>query len=77
MPSPEPSCVNKTADWRLKILQNGLYLIYGQVVPNTAYNGLSPFEVQLRKNEDPIQALNQQLYDPECRRGHLISTLEM
>uniref|UniRef100_A0AAA9TDR7 Tumor necrosis factor ligand superfamily member 18 n=1 Tax=Bos taurus TaxID=9913 RepID=A0AAA9TDR7_BOVIN len=57
MPSPEPSCVNKTADWRLKILQNGLYLIYGQVAPNTAYKGRAPFEVQLRKNEDPIQAL--------------------
>ncbi|TKC38508.1 hypothetical protein EI555_019084, partial [Monodon monoceros] len=57
MPSPEPSCVNKTADWRLKILQNGLYLIYGQVAPNTAYKGRAPFEVLLRKNEDPIQAL--------------------
>ena len=49
--------MNKTADWRLKILQNGLYLIYGQVAPNTAYKGRAPFEVQLRKNEDPIQAL--------------------
>uniref|UniRef100_A0A4X1UGV8 Tumor necrosis factor ligand superfamily member 18 n=1 Tax=Sus scrofa TaxID=9823 RepID=A0A4X1UGV8_PIG len=57
MPSPEPSCVNKTDDWRLKILQNGLYLIYGQVAPNTAYKGQAPFEVLLRRNEDPIQSL--------------------
>nr|XP_058928850.1 tumor necrosis factor ligand superfamily member 18 [Kogia breviceps] len=57
MPSPEPSCVNKTADWRLKILQNRLYLIYGQVAPNRAYKGRAPFEVLLCKNEDPIQAL--------------------
>ncbi|XP_031544628.1 tumor necrosis factor ligand superfamily member 18 isoform X1 [Vicugna pacos] len=57
MASPEPSCVNKTADWRLKILQNGLYLIYGQVAPNTAYKGHAPFEVLLRRNGDTIQAL--------------------
>ncbi|XP_036774367.2 tumor necrosis factor ligand superfamily member 18 [Manis pentadactyla] len=57
MTSPKPPCVNETADWKLKILQNGLYLIYGQVAPNTTYKEPAPFEVQLRKNKDVIQVL--------------------
>uniref|UniRef100_A0A9L0IJY1 Tumor necrosis factor ligand superfamily member 18 n=2 Tax=Equus asinus TaxID=9793 RepID=A0A9L0IJY1_EQUAS len=57
MTSPEPPCVNEIADWQLRILQNGLYLIYGQVDPNTAYEGAAPFEVRLYKNEDIIQTL--------------------
>lgn len=57
MTSPEPPCVNEIADWQLRILQNGLYLIYGQVDPNTAYKGVAPFEVRLYKNEDIIQTL--------------------
>ncbi|XP_025856861.1 tumor necrosis factor ligand superfamily member 18 [Vulpes vulpes] len=54
---PKLPCVNKTADEKLEILQNGLYLIYGQVAPNTAYKEPAPFEVRLYKNEDIIQAL--------------------
>uniref|UniRef100_A0A8D2DMJ7 Tumor necrosis factor ligand superfamily member 18 n=1 Tax=Sciurus vulgaris TaxID=55149 RepID=A0A8D2DMJ7_SCIVU len=54
---PEPSCMNKTSDWKLTVLQNGLYLIYGQVVFDTTYNGVAPLEVQLRKNKDAIQTL--------------------
>ncbi|KAK2507588.1 hypothetical protein MC885_007284 [Smutsia gigantea] len=57
MTSPEPPCVNETADWKLKILQNGLYLIYGQVAPNTTYKEPAPFEVRLCKNKDVIQTL--------------------
>ncbi|KAF5916630.1 hypothetical protein HPG69_005425 [Diceros bicornis minor] len=57
MASPEPPCVNKVADWKLRILQNGLYLIYGQVDPNTTYKEVAPFEVRLCKNEDIIQTL--------------------
>ncbi|XP_007525275.1 tumor necrosis factor ligand superfamily member 18 [Erinaceus europaeus] len=57
MTSPESPCVNKVADWELKILQNGLYLIYGQVAPNTTYKELAPFEVRLRKNQNIIQTV--------------------
>ncbi|XP_004425089.1 PREDICTED: tumor necrosis factor ligand superfamily member 18 [Ceratotherium simum simum] len=57
MASPEPPCVHKVADWKLRILQNGLYLIYGQVDPNTTYKEVAPFEVRLCKNEDIIQTL--------------------
>ncbi|ELW70912.1 Tumor necrosis factor ligand superfamily member 18 [Tupaia chinensis] len=55
--SPDPPCVNETSDWKLKILQKGLYLIYGQVAPNVTYKGPAPFEVQLRRNNDIIQTL--------------------
>ncbi|XP_008054639.1 tumor necrosis factor ligand superfamily member 18 [Carlito syrichta] len=61
MASPEPPCVNKISDWKLKILQSGLYLIFGQMAPNATYNGVAPFEVQLRKNEDIIQTLTNNL----------------
>ncbi|KAM5144839.1 tumor necrosis factor ligand superfamily member 18 [Callospermophilus lateralis] len=57
MVPPEPSCMNKTSDWKLTILKNGLYLIYGQVVFDTTYKGVAPFEVQLRKNKDALQTL--------------------
>lgn len=33
MTSPEPLCVNMTSDGKLGILQDGEYLIYGQVTP--------------------------------------------
>ncbi|KAI5179973.1 Tumor Necrosis Factor Ligand Superfamily Member 18 [Manis pentadactyla] len=48
MTSPKPPCVNETADWKLKILQNGLYLIYGQVAPNTTYKEPAPFEIFIK-----------------------------
>ncbi|XP_008262010.4 tumor necrosis factor ligand superfamily member 18 [Oryctolagus cuniculus] len=57
MESPKPSCVNKISDWKLKILQNGLYIIYGQVAPDPTYKGFAPFEVQLCKNKEAIQTL--------------------
>ncbi|KAI2520445.1 TNFSF18 isoform 1 [Pan troglodytes] len=57
MASSEPPCVNKVSDWKLEILQNGLYLIYGQVAPNANYNDVAPFEVRLYKNKDMIQTL--------------------
>lgn len=57
MASPEPSCVKPIAEWKLKIRQDGLYAIYGQVAPNTTYKEPAPFEVRLRKNESIIQTL--------------------
>ncbi|XP_025259642.1 tumor necrosis factor ligand superfamily member 18 [Theropithecus gelada] len=57
MASSQPPCVNKVSDWKLEILQNGLYLIYGQVAPNANYNDVAPFEVRLYKNKDMIQTL--------------------
>ncbi|KFO28494.1 Tumor necrosis factor ligand superfamily member 18, partial [Fukomys damarensis] len=57
MTSPEPPCMNKISDWELRILQNGLYLTYGQVAFDRTYKGAAPFEVWLRKNEEPIQIL--------------------
>ncbi|KAM6165308.1 tumor necrosis factor ligand superfamily member 18 isoform 2-T2 [Erethizon dorsatum] len=57
MASPEPPCMNKISDWELKILQNGLYLAYGQVAFDRTYKGAAPFEVWLRKNKGPIQVL--------------------
>ncbi|XP_011817714.1 PREDICTED: tumor necrosis factor ligand superfamily member 18 [Colobus angolensis palliatus] len=57
MASSEPPCVSKVSDWKLEILQNGLYLIYGQVAPNANYNDVAPFEVRLYKNKDMIQTL--------------------
>ncbi|XP_066227624.1 tumor necrosis factor ligand superfamily member 18 isoform X1 [Saccopteryx leptura] len=55
-PAQSP-CVSQVADWRLKILEGGLYLIFGQVVPNKTFRGPAPFEVQLRKNKGIMQAL--------------------
>ncbi|KAF6293929.1 TNF superfamily member 18 [Rhinolophus ferrumequinum] len=55
--SHEPPCVDEIADWKLKIRQSGLYLIYVQVAPNTTYNEPAPFEVRLYKNEGIIQTL--------------------
>ncbi|XP_054443530.1 tumor necrosis factor ligand superfamily member 18 isoform X2 [Pteronotus mesoamericanus] len=55
MVSLEPSCVRQIADWKLQILQNGLYLIYGQVAPNTLWKQLAPFDVRLLKNGTIIQ----------------------
>ncbi|XP_012930765.1 tumor necrosis factor ligand superfamily member 18 isoform X1 [Heterocephalus glaber] len=57
MTSPQPPCMNKMSDWKLKILQNGLYLTYGQVSFDSTYAGAAPFEVWLRKNKKPIQIL--------------------
>ncbi|ELK16269.1 tumor necrosis factor ligand superfamily member 18 [Pteropus alecto] len=57
MASAKPSCVKKRADWKLEILEKGLYVIYGQVAPNTSYKEPAPFEVRLRKNENIIQTL--------------------
>lgn len=57
MASPEPSCMKKIADWKVEILRKGLYVIYGQVAPNTTYKEPAPFEVRLRKNESIIQTL--------------------
>ncbi|KAM4860746.1 tumor necrosis factor ligand superfamily member 18 [Thomomys bottae] len=57
MTSPEPPCVNMTSDGKLKVLQNGLYLIFGRVAFDTAYEGFVPLAVQLRKNEDILKTL--------------------
>ncbi|KAM5237691.1 tumor necrosis factor ligand superfamily member 18 [Ctenodactylus gundi] len=57
MASPEPPCMSKVTDWKLKILQNGLYLIYGQVAFDVTYKGAAPFDVRLRKNEANLQIL--------------------
>ncbi|KAM8813339.1 tumor necrosis factor ligand superfamily member 18 [Rhynchonycteris naso] len=57
MRSAQSPCVSQVADWKLKILERGLYLIFGQMVPNKTYRGHAPFEVQLRKNTDIMQAL--------------------
>ncbi|KAL2771287.1 tumor necrosis factor ligand superfamily member 18 [Daubentonia madagascariensis] len=62
MVSAEPPCVNKLSDWKLEILQNGLYLIYGQVAPNATYKGVAPFAVRLCKNEDMIETLTNNSY---------------
>nr|4G4F_A Chain A, Tumor necrosis factor ligand superfamily member 18 [Otolemur garnettii] len=65
MTSRKPPCVNSLPEGKLKILQDGLYLIYGQVAPSTAYKGVAPFAVQLRKNEAMLQTLtsNSTIYD--------------
>ncbi|KAM9613415.1 tumor necrosis factor ligand superfamily member 18 [Trichechus inunguis] len=59
--SSEPLCVavdrDEKSDWKLKILRSGLYVIYGQVAPNTTYKEPAPFAVQLRKNNAIIQTL--------------------
>ncbi|XP_028616963.1 tumor necrosis factor ligand superfamily member 18 [Grammomys surdaster] len=60
MTSPEPHCVNMTSDGMLKILQKGVYLIYGQVIPvDKRYlrNNPAPFVVQILKNNDVLQTL--------------------
>lgn len=57
MASPEPPCVSQIADWQLKILQDGLYSIYGEVAPNKTYKEPAPYEVRLRKNKGIIQVL--------------------
>ncbi|XP_023447762.1 tumor necrosis factor ligand superfamily member 18 [Dasypus novemcinctus] len=55
--SSELTCVNKTSDWKLRILHSGVYLIYGQVAPNATYKETAPFEVRLSKNDDILQSL--------------------
>ncbi|XP_048213775.1 tumor necrosis factor ligand superfamily member 18 [Perognathus longimembris pacificus] len=57
MTSPEPPCVNKTSDGKLKVLQNGLYLIFGRVAFDTTYQGSVPLAIQLRRNEDILETL--------------------
>ncbi|XP_037363898.1 tumor necrosis factor ligand superfamily member 18, partial [Talpa occidentalis] len=57
MTSPESPCVDKIADWKLRILQKGYYIIYGQVAPNTTYQEKARFAVQLLKNKDIIQTV--------------------
>uniref|UniRef100_A0A8C5LNZ4 Tumor necrosis factor ligand superfamily member 18 n=1 Tax=Jaculus jaculus TaxID=51337 RepID=A0A8C5LNZ4_JACJA len=57
MTSPEPLCINTTSDWKLKILQNGLYLIYGEVAFDATYKGWAPFAAQLCKNERVLQTV--------------------
>ncbi|XP_052057217.1 tumor necrosis factor ligand superfamily member 18 [Apodemus sylvaticus] len=59
MTSPEPHCVNMTSDRMLKILQNGMYLFYGEVVPvaKEYREGNAPFLVQIVKNKNVLQIL--------------------
>ncbi|XP_051004211.1 tumor necrosis factor ligand superfamily member 18 [Acomys russatus] len=60
MTSPEPFCVNMTSDGMLKILRNGVYLIYGQVTPVAKEHIKNPasFIVQLvRKDDDVLQTV--------------------
>ncbi|XP_021054774.1 tumor necrosis factor ligand superfamily member 18 isoform X2 [Mus pahari] len=59
MTSPEPHCVNTISDGKLKILQSGRYLIYGQVVPvdKKHIKDKAPFVVQIVKNNDVLQKL--------------------
>ncbi|XP_020010149.1 tumor necrosis factor ligand superfamily member 18 isoform X2 [Castor canadensis] len=57
MASPEPPCMKNTSDGKLKILQNALYSIFGEVVFDPNYKGVAPFAVQLRKNAIIIQSL--------------------
>ncbi|XP_053515375.1 tumor necrosis factor ligand superfamily member 18 isoform X2 [Artibeus jamaicensis] len=57
MVSLEPACVKQVADWKLQILRNGLYSIYGQVAPNTTYKETAPFDVRLRRNKGIIQSI--------------------
>ncbi|XP_069850199.1 tumor necrosis factor ligand superfamily member 18 [Dipodomys merriami] len=57
MTSPEPPCVTVMSGMKLKVLQNGVYLIFGRVVLDRAYEGLAPFAVQLRKNGDILETL--------------------
>lgn len=57
MSSSQSPCVNYTADWKLRILQDGLYLVYAQVAPNETFQDLAPYEVRLLKNQDIIQVI--------------------
>ncbi|KAG8515763.1 Tumor necrosis factor ligand superfamily member 18, partial [Galemys pyrenaicus] len=57
MTSLESRCVVKIADRKLKILQGGSYQINAQVAPNTTYQEIAPFEVQLLKNKDILQTV--------------------
>ncbi|XP_034369204.2 tumor necrosis factor ligand superfamily member 18 [Arvicanthis niloticus] len=59
MTSPEPHCVNMTSDGKLKILQSGVYLIYGQVIPvdKKYIQNRAPFVVQIVKKNDVLQTL--------------------
>ncbi|XP_004613923.1 tumor necrosis factor ligand superfamily member 18 [Sorex araneus] len=55
--SCESPCMNYTDDWKLRILQDGLYLVYAQVAPNTTCQDLAPYEVRLLKNQDIIHVI--------------------
>lgn len=57
MSSCDSPCMNYTEDWTLRILRDGLYLVYGQVAPNTTDQGLAPYEVRLLRNRDIIQVI--------------------
>ncbi|EDM09414.1 rCG46159 [Rattus norvegicus] len=59
MTAPEPHCVNMTSDGMLEILQNGVYLIYGQVIPvdKEYIKDNAPFVVQIVKKNHALQTL--------------------
>ncbi|CAH6789366.1 tumor necrosis factor ligand superfamily member 18 [Phodopus roborovskii] len=58
MTSPEPLCVNMTSDGKLEILQDGVYLIYGQVTPVDKGNiqNSADFIVELVKEGNVLQS---------------------
>lgn len=58
MTSPQPFCVNMTSDGKLEILQDGVYLIYGQVTPVNKEDIKIPvdFIVELVKEGDVLQS---------------------
>ncbi|XP_006867158.1 PREDICTED: tumor necrosis factor ligand superfamily member 18-like [Chrysochloris asiatica] len=57
----EPRCmeldVSEKSEWKVKLFQSGVFVIYSHMVPNSTYNETAPFEVQLRKNSITIQTL--------------------
>ncbi|XP_055963374.1 tumor necrosis factor ligand superfamily member 18 [Sorex fumeus] len=55
--SCESPCMNYTDDWKLRILQDGLYLVFAQVAPNTTYQEVAPYEVRLLKNQDILHVI--------------------
>lgn len=58
MTSPEPLCVNMTSGGKLGILQDGEYLIYGQVTPFDKKDIKNPaeFMVQIMKDGNVLQS---------------------
>ncbi|KAL1775042.1 tumor necrosis factor ligand superfamily member 18 [Sigmodon hispidus] len=56
MTSPEPLCVTMTPNGKLEILQDGMYLIYGQVTPVAKEDVKIPadFIVDLVKKENDV-----------------------
>ncbi|XP_036057905.1 tumor necrosis factor ligand superfamily member 18 [Onychomys torridus] len=58
MTSPEPLCVTMTSDGKLEILQDGVYLIYGQVtpIPKESITNSAEFIVELVKKGNVLQS---------------------